>query len=339
MKRNTVPLMMITLLVALSTVAATDLRAEPLRLLAWEASTECRCTADLSEELPRGLEEAAEFLGIESELETIPREELRSRLTAMHFEGDLPDLVWVPEHRIGDLASAGFLFPLNEIVGDRPWLLEGLDDESLSGFTFGRQLFALPLDREGELSGIGQAITVAAMERGRADLAMELAGFLKDRLPPRPVPDLMASLTRIVDDECTISVDTSGEPLHRRGWRKQTGKAPLREDLARALLCSGGWTADDALVDPMMGSGTIVIEAATMAMRSAPGRLRSFALERMELDTTDLLGEAREQAEAGRRARVPRPIVGRDHMDGALRAALGNAERAGGHGCHRPEAG
>lgn len=200
MKQHTIFTAIMTLILALAAGTLTSLKAEPLRLLAWDAQTECRCTADLSEELPAGLEEAARIFGIETELETVPREDLLRRLTTMLAEGNLPDLVWVPEHRIGDLARSEIFMPLSELIHDRPWLLEGLDDEALEGFTFEGNLFALPLDRDGELSGIGQALTFASMERGHADLAMELAGFLKDRLPPRPNPDVVASLTLDHDD-------------------------------------------------------------------------------------------------------------------------------------------
>ena len=135
-------------------------------------------------------------------------------------------------------------------------------------------------------------------------------------------------LARIVDDVCTLSIDTSGEPLHRRGWRLQTGKAPLREDLARALVVVSGWTPGELLVDPLMGSGTIAIEAATIAMNLAPGRLRPFALEHTALDVAGLLKTARDEARSSVRPPVEPLILARDHMSGALGAAQGNAERA-----------
>lgn len=136
-------------------------------------------------------------------------------------------------------------------------------------------------------------------------------------------------LARVVDDECTLSVDTSGAALHRRGWRQQTGKAPLREDLARALLVRAGWTPEAALVDPMMGSGTILIEAATMAMQIAPGLRRSFALERLALGAAATMESARASAREQVRERPLAALLGRDRTAGAVRAATGNAERAG----------
>ncbi len=134
---------------------------------------------------------------------------------------------------------------------------------------------------------------------------------------------------RVVRDRCSISLDVSGEALHRRGWRQQTGKAPLREDLARALLVSSGWTPQRPLLDPLMGSGTILIEAATMARKLAPGRQRRFAFEDTRLLGASEIEAQRVAADRASLAGAGAAIVGLDHMDGALRATLGNAERAG----------
>jgi putative N6-adenine-specific DNA methylase len=79
----------------------------------------------------------------------------------------------------------------------------------------------------------------------------------------------------------TLYVDLSGEPLFKRGWRADKGEAPLKENLAAGLLVLAGWTPDVPLFDPFCGSGTIVIEAASIATRRAPGLNRSFAFERL----------------------------------------------------------
>jgi putative N6-adenine-specific DNA methylase len=79
----------------------------------------------------------------------------------------------------------------------------------------------------------------------------------------------------------TLYVDLSGEPLFKRGWRADKGEAPLKENLAAGLLALSGWTPDVPLYDPFCGSGTIVIEAASIATRRAPGLNRSFAFERL----------------------------------------------------------
>jgi putative N6-adenine-specific DNA methylase len=78
----------------------------------------------------------------------------------------------------------------------------------------------------------------------------------------------------------TLYVDLSGEPLFKRGWRADKGEAPLKENLAAGLLALAGWKPDVPLLDPCCGSGTIVIEAASIASRRAPGLSRRFAFER-----------------------------------------------------------
>jgi putative N6-adenine-specific DNA methylase len=123
---------------------------------------------------------------------------------------------------------------------------------------------------------------------------------------------------RLVHDRCTLKIDTSGEHLHRRGWRLETGPAPLRETLAARILRLAGWRPGEALVDPMCGSGTFVIEAAVQAAGLVPGRLRSFACERWW--RTELMPKG---------VAVPTVIAGSDRAQSAIRAAQGNAERAG----------
>jgi putative N6-adenine-specific DNA methylase len=133
---------------------------------------------------------------------------------------------------------------------------------------------------------------------------------------------------RLVRDRCTISVDTTGTLLHKRGWRQQTGKAPLREDIARALIHASGWTPGMALVDPVSGSGTLVIEAATIAAGLPPGHNRTFSfMDQPEFDRA-LFEQVREQ--------LRRPAIASDATllacerdAGALGVAQANAERAG----------
>lgn len=86
-------------------------------------------------------------------------------------------------------------------------------------------------------------------------------------------------MTRIEDDLCTFSLDTTGEPLHKRGHKQEIGKAPMRENLAAAFLHQCGYTGSEPVLDPMCGSGTFVLEAAEIATGLAPGRSRSFAFE------------------------------------------------------------
>jgi putative N6-adenine-specific DNA methylase len=84
----------------------------------------------------------------------------------------------------------------------------------------------------------------------------------------------------LTTDAVTLYIDTSGEPLFKRGWRQDTGEAPLKETLAAAMIAASGWQPDQPLYDPCCGSGTIAIEAAQIALNIAPGSQRQFAFER-----------------------------------------------------------
>jgi putative N6-adenine-specific DNA methylase len=136
-------------------------------------------------------------------------------------------------------------------------------------------------------------------------------------------------VVRLYRDECTVSADASGELLHRRGYRLDSAKAPVRETLAAAMLAAAGWSGQAPLLDPMCGSGTIPIEAALLARRIPPGLRRSFAFEgwpEFEPQTWDTVRErARELVRPAGHAL----IQGSDRDAGAVRAATMNAERAG----------
>ncbi|MFK7986737.1 MAG: class I SAM-dependent RNA methyltransferase [Sandaracinaceae bacterium] len=132
---------------------------------------------------------------------------------------------------------------------------------------------------------------------------------------------------RLSRDQVEVSIDTSGEPLHRRGYRLDPGKAPLREDLAHALVVASGWAGEGALVDPLCGSGTIPIEAAMKARGIAPGRNRSFTFEQTELLHPPTWARLREEADA--RVVDGPPILASDIAPAAVEAARANAERAG----------
>jgi putative N6-adenine-specific DNA methylase len=85
----------------------------------------------------------------------------------------------------------------------------------------------------------------------------------------------------LTTDSCTLYMDTSGEPLFKRGWREDKGDAPLKETLAAAMLAASGWDAHTPLYDPCCGSGTIAIEAAQISCGIAPGIMRRFGFEKL----------------------------------------------------------
>jgi putative N6-adenine-specific DNA methylase len=135
-------------------------------------------------------------------------------------------------------------------------------------------------------------------------------------------------------DVVRLSVDTSGEPLHRRGWRLATAKAPLRETLAAALVLLSGWDRRTPLLDPFCGSGTVAIEAALLARQVAPGLGRTFAFERWPGHDVEAWAALREAAAASSAAAAAaRPagptVVASDRDEGAVEAARANATRAG----------
>lgn len=135
-------------------------------------------------------------------------------------------------------------------------------------------------------------------------------------------------LVRFDRDVCTISADSSGELLHRRGWRLDSGKAPLRETLAAALIAASAWPGDVPLVDPMCGAGTIAIEAALRARNIAPGLSRSFSCEYWPGVVASIARDEREAARAAQRD-AHAPIIAADRDAGAIEATRANAERAG----------
>lgn len=135
-------------------------------------------------------------------------------------------------------------------------------------------------------------------------------------------------LVRFDRDVCTISADSSGELLHRRGWRLDSGKAPLRETLAAALIAASDWPGDVPLVDPMCGAGTIAIEASLRARNIAPGLSRSYSCESWPGIPASIASDERAAARAAQRDAAA-PIVAADRDAGAIEATRTNAERAG----------
>jgi putative N6-adenine-specific DNA methylase len=167
-------------------------------------------------------------------------------------------------------------------------------------------------------------------------VAREVSAALAERLgAPSPIlkadeesdqpPQLI--IVRLADDQCTVSVDSSGTLLHKRGYRQAVAKAPLRETLAAALLMASGWDMASPLLDPFCGSGTIPIEAALMALGIPPGIHRRFAF----MDWPAFDNTLWQTIHAG--SSVPSstiPILQASDRDaGAIKSSRANAERAG----------
>ena len=149
----------------------------------------------------------------------------------------------------------------------------------------------------------------------------------------REMPDLSIHVF-LYRDVATVSIDLSGESLHRRGYRTEQGAAPLKENLAAAILVRAGWSRiitenQGSLIDPMCGSGTLVIEAALMAGNIAPGLLRSYFgflnwKKHLPIVWSQLLDEANQQ-----RKPIVAKITGYDSDREVVAMAHANVERAG----------
>ncbi len=134
----------------------------------------------------------------------------------------------------------------------------------------------------------------------------------------------------ILKDEVTVALDTSGESLHKRGYRKLTVKAPITETLAAALISLTPWKKDRLLVDPFCGSGTIPIEAAMLGLNIAPGMKRKFeAMNWENILPKSLFEEAVKEAEDRIDRTSKLSIQGYDLDSSAIEAARGNAAFAG----------
>ncbi|MDC0717635.1 THUMP domain-containing class I SAM-dependent RNA methyltransferase [Nannocystis bainbridge] len=134
---------------------------------------------------------------------------------------------------------------------------------------------------------------------------------------------------RLERDRCTVSVDSSGDPLHRRGYRLATAKAPLRPTLAAALLAAVGWRPGEPLLDPFCGSGTIAIEAALIAHGKPAGALRDFSCARWPALAAAYPALRKAAASLTQEPCPYAPIVASDRDEGAVAAARANAQRAG----------
>ena len=127
----------------------------------------------------------------------------------------------------------------------------------------------------------------------------------------------------------TIYLDTSGEPLFKRGSRQIAGEAPLRENLAAGILKLAGWTPGTPLLDPMCGSGTLLIEAAQIARGIPPGYKRSFAFEKLCSFDAEKWARIKDEAEARIRNDAGAPIFGSDLFGEALKLARENLAVSG----------
>ncbi|MCW9043998.1 MAG: class I SAM-dependent RNA methyltransferase [Pseudopelagicola sp.] len=171
-----------------------------------------------------------------------------------------------------------------------------------------------------EVSTRGSKIYHAGAARERVERALAANGMAVDR-----EADVSVRL-RIEDNQCVFSLDTSGDLLHKRGYKEAVAKAPMRETLAPLFLRAAGYDGQEPVLDPMCGSGTFVIEAAEMAMGLAPGRARRFAFEKLATFDPDAWAELVSNIVSNK---AKNTYFGSDRNAGAIAAAQANAARAG----------
>ncbi len=141
-------------------------------------------------------------------------------------------------------------------------------------------------------------------------------------------PDVQVNV-HLHRDRATVSLDSSGSSLHRRGYRPAMGKAPLKESLAAALVRLSGWQPEQAFCDPLCGSGTLPLEAAMMGLNRAPGLFRDrFGFETWPDFDASLWATLRQQAEQAGQTELPAPIVGCDRDRDVIHQARINAHNS-----------
>ncbi|MEM5278642.1 class I SAM-dependent RNA methyltransferase [Cupriavidus taiwanensis] len=161
---------------------------------------------------------------------------------------------------------------------------------------------------------------------------------MRERLGARPSVDTVSPDVRIyahlTERDCTLYLDTTGEPLFKRGWRTEKGEAPLKENLAAGILRLAGWVPGQTFrpfYDPMCGSGTFLVEAAQVALGIAPGGSRSFAFEWLKGMDTKAWQKLKSDAQRARMlaSADELQVVGSDISTDMLAITRANWERAG----------
>jgi 23S rRNA (guanine2445-N2)-methyltransferase / 23S rRNA (guanine2069-N7)-methyltransferase len=275
---------------------------------------------------PRGLESL-----LAAELAALGGAAVRETAAGVHFAGDIALAMRVC---LWSRLASRILLPLAEFeAADADALYRGVREIAWQAHLDADSTFAV--DANCRQSKLDHSQFVALRVKDA------VVDQFRDRCGRRPSvdserPDLRLNLS-LRRDRAVLSLDLSGAPLHQRGWRRVQGLAPLKENLAAAMLIRAGWpeiaAAGGALVDPMCGSGTLLIEGALMAADAAPGfrreRFGFMGWKRFDPAAWETLrAEARARAEAGIAALTPR-FFGSDFDANMMQAAIRNAQAAG----------
>jgi putative N6-adenine-specific DNA methylase len=149
---------------------------------------------------------------------------------------------------------------------------------------------------------------------------------------PDSGPDRNSVVTNLYwkENDCSLYLDTTGEPLSRRGYRKIPMTAPMQETLAAAVIMASGWDGRDHFINPMCGSGTLAIEAALLGLNRAPGILRSnFGFMHVSGFDRQFWNDLRSEAKRATKKAIPFRIIATDIKREAIEAARKNAATAG----------
>ncbi|MBP1043329.1 class I SAM-dependent RNA methyltransferase [Vagococcus sp. BWB3-3] len=191
----------------------------------------------------------------------------------------------------------------------------------------------LPMDAEFPVAGKSIKSTLFSVSDCQAITKKAIVSRLSDvyhrygRLPETGA--LFALEVALLKDQVTITLDTTGPSLFKRGYRIDKGGAPLKENMAAALVLLTNWRKDRPFYDPVCGSGTICIEAALIGHNIAPGFNREFAFEAWEWFDKDLLDKVRNEAEEKADYDIELDILGTDYDPRMIKIAQANAEEAG----------
>ena len=187
------------------------------------------------------------------------------------------------------------------------------------------------LEQTFKVKGEGKRAQVKSLDFVGLKIKDAVCDVFRDACGARPSVGKIRPDIRIhafIDErDIQIFIDTSGEALFKRGYRQDTGEAPMRENLAAGLLLLAGYDGTQPFQDPFCGSGTIVIEAAWIATRRAPGLMRRFGFEKLKNFDAALWKKLQHEAETQIRP-APAPILGSDNDRYIIRAAVANAQAA-----------
>lgn len=240
----------------------------------------------------------------------------------VHFSGDERDIarcnLWLRSAdrvliRVGEFSAPDF-GALFDQTTELPWaeLLPVDAKFPVKGRSVRSKLHAVP-----KVQGVTKKAIVEALKKKHNRFRFEESGA------EYPIE------VSLLKDVATLTIDTTGPGLHKRGYRQIVGAAPLRETMAAGLIQLSYWNSDRPLIDPFCGTGTIPIEAALIGRNIAPGLQRSFAAEDFQWMDRGIWKDIRAEARDVRKRDLPAPIMAYDHDPGAIRLSRRGATDAG----------